>query len=924
MKMKRLLTIGFALGLFSIATSCEQEQTFTVKFVDYNNEVLLTLNLSEGQMPEFNLEEPTREATAQYSYTFVGWDKQIEAATEDLTYVATYLETINTYEVTFKNADGTVLETKTLEYGQVPTYSGKEPTKEATAEHSYRFEGWDKEFAEVTGDVAYTAQYTELTNAYEVSFVDSNGKLLYKNMFEYGEVPEYKGEELSLEGNVQYSYPFAGWDKELTPVTEKTTYTATYEQVVNKYKVDFVDDKGNVLQSGEVEYGKVPEFTGTLPTLPENNDQYVYSGTWDKEVVSVTGETTYSYVVTQKVKTYTVKFLNEDGSTLFTEEYEYGQTPVYGGQTPTKAKTAKYSYEFKGWNKALAEVTGDVEYTAEYNSTINKYTINFVDEAGNVLQTGEVEYGVVPSFTGTLPTKANTVQYTYSGAWDKVIGEVVDDATYTYVFNPTTNKYDVTINHLNLDGTVAAPAHTANLEYNILTSYKGYYTYEAPAVEGKVANTDTVYYTVDGVNLTINIYYSEVDVWDKTTVSTSLSGTGTQADPYLITSGADLAYVRDQVVAGNYFSGKYLKLTKSIDLGNSAFTIGTSNTVAFGGKLDGNNCSIRGLQLSKTTAQTALFFATLANSEIKNLSLYGSVSGAGLTSGFVGRNYGTISNCTNYATITHSGNSGSGFAGQNEGTIINCTNYGSVTGSGTRGAGIAGTLNAGKIENCINYGSITGTTTASGTAGIVGFGTATATNITGCRNFGTVTGKDYTTGSGNATGGICGEISTPIFMDNINYGSVSTHHTANTKGYMGGCIGRINKSVTTIKDCYNFGSLYSAKNYIGGIVGMSYQGNATISNCHNYGRVETNYSQAGGIVGRNENAAANLKVTDCNNYGEVIGKTHAGAIAGAMASGAATITNCDNYGTYSAPTKSHIVGQYTAFTASGCDDYSAD
>ena len=63
--------------------------------------------------------------------------------------------------ITFKNADGTVLETKTLEYGQVPTYSGKEPTKEATAEHSYRFDGWDKEFAEVTGDVAYTAQYTD-------------------------------------------------------------------------------------------------------------------------------------------------------------------------------------------------------------------------------------------------------------------------------------------------------------------------------------------------------------------------------------------------------------------------------------------------------------------------------------------------------------------------------------------------------------------------------------------------------------------------------------------------------------------------------------------------------------------------------------------------------------------------------------------
>ena len=924
MKMKRLLTIGFALGLLSIASSCKKEETYNIKFVNFDETVLLELNLNKGQMPEFNLQEPTREATAQYSYTFVGWDKQIEAATEDLTYVATYLETINTYEVTFKNADGTILESKTLEYGQVPTYSGKEPAKETTEEHSYRFEGWDKELAPVTGDVAYTAQYTELTNAYEVSFVDSNGELLYKNMFEYGETPEYKGRELSLEGNVQYSYPFAGWDKELAPVTGEVTYTATYEQIVNKYKVDFVDESGNVLQSSEIEYGRAPEFTGTLPTLPESNDQYVYTGAWDKELINVNGEATYTYVVSKKVKTYTVKFLNEDGSTLFTEEYEYGETPVYGGQTPTKAKTAKYSYEFKGWDKTLADVTGDVTYTAQYNSTINKYTINFVDEAGNVLQTSDVEYGVVPTFAGTLPTKANTVQYTYSGAWDKTIGEVFDDATYTYVFNATTNKYDITVNHLNLDGTVAAPAYTTNLEYNILTSYKGYYTYDAPVIEGKVANTDKVYFTVDGVNLTINIYYSEVDVWDKTTVSSSLLGTGTQADPYLISSAADLAYVRDQVAAGNYFKGQYLKLTKSIDLNGANFTIGSSNTAAFGGVLDGNSCSIRGLNVSKTTAQTALFFATLAGSEIKNLSLYGSVSGAGLTGGFVGRNYGTISNCINYATVTHSGNSGSGFIGQNDGTISNCINYGSVTGSGTRGAGFVGTLNAGKIENCINYGAITGTTAASGTAGIVGFTGASSQSITGCRNFGTITGKDYTTGSGNATGGIAGEISTPIFTDNINYGNVSTHHTGNTKGYMGGCIGRINKTVTTISDCYNFGSLYSAKNYIGGIVGMSYQGNATISNCHNYGRVETAYSQAGGIVGRNENAAANLVIRDCNNYGEVVGKTHAGGIAGACYNGACTITNCDNYGTYSAPTKNHIVGQYTAFTATGCDDYSAD
>ena len=125
---------------------------------------------------------------------------------------------------------------------------------------------------------------------------------------------------------------------------------------------------------------------------------------------------------------------------------------------------------------------------------------------------------------------------------------------------------------------------------------------------------------------------------------------------------------------------------------------------------------------------------------------------------------------------------------------------------------------------------------------------------------------------------------------------ISNHHL----GFKVPLVGFGTGTAKNITGCRNFGTV-TGKDYTTGL------GNATV-----------------GTVGKDENAAANLKVTDCNNYGEVIGTTHAGAIAGACYNGAATITNCDNYGTYSAPTKNHIVGQYTAFTASGCDDYSAD
>ncbi len=926
MKIKKILLVSLFMLFVFITVACNKTPTYTIKFVDYDETLLLTLTVEEGVLPEYTLENPSRSSTDQYSYNFIGWDKEVVVATEDLTYIATYQKVVNTYTVTFKDEDGTVLSTQTIEYGSIPTYEGKEPNKESDTQFSYRFNGWDKEISPVTNDVVYTAVYSKLTNAYEITFLDSNGTVLYQGMFDYGETPVYNGETPSLEGNVQYSYPFAGWDKEIVSVTEEAIYIATYDTVINKYKVDFVDEDGTVLQSTEVEYGKVPEFTATLPSIPKSDSQYEYSGQWDKEFSAVLGEQTYTYIVTKINKTYSVKFVNDDGELLLENDYEYGQLPTYNLDNPTKLSTVQYSYFFKGWDKEIVNVTNDVTYIATYDTVINKYKVDFVDEDGTVLQSTEVEYGKVPEFTATLPTKDATIQYSFVGSWNKEFSEVVTDTTYVYEFSSVVNQYDITINHLNLDGTIALEAYTVKLNYNEMDSYNGYYSYQAPTIENKVPNQDVIYYTVDGKNLTFNIYYSSVDVWDGTSVSTSLQGSGTEEDPYLIQSGADLAYIKAQVASGNYFANAYLKLTKSIDLNNNAMAIGTSDEVSFGGILDGNNCSIRGLKLETTTKQTALFYALKSTAKISNLALYGLVSGGASTGGFTGYNYGTITNCINYATINHSANSGAGIAGTNDKDIIGCINYGNVTGTGTRGAGITSTFNKGNVTNCINYGNITGTAGASGTAGIVGKASENADSITGCRNFGTIKAENLT-GSGNATGGIAGEISTPIFTDNINYGSVGTYHTTNVKGYVGGVIGRINKTVTTITDCYNFGDVYSAKNYAGGIIGMSYIGNATVKNCHNYGKVETAYSQAGGIVGRNENASANLIVINCNNYGDVIGATHAGAIAGTCTGGKATnatFTNCDNYGTYNAPTKSHIVGQDTSFTATECDDFSVN
>lgn len=819
MKTKRLLGLCLGLGFLSLAVSCKKDPEFTIKFVDYDQTVLQTFILKAGELPNFTLEEPTREATAQYTYTFAGWDKEVDFVTGDATYTAVYEETVNSYTVTFADENGSVLQSDKVEYGVVPEFKGAEPEKEATTEFSYRFDGWDKELAAVTGDVTYTAQYVELKNAYKVSFLGLDGSVLYEANFDYGEVPEYKGETPTLEGDVQYSYEFAGWDQELTAVTGETTYRVQFNQLVNKYSVKWVDEEGTVLDTQQVEYGTVPAFAGTLPTLPENTAQYTYSGAWDKEFAAVTGDATYQYNISSVLTKHTITFVNYDNEVLYEVSVPYGDVPVYAGSTPIKPNTAQYGYEFSKWDKELVAVTGATTYTAEYSETIAQYTIRFLDGEGNELYSQTLEYGQTPVFGGTLPQ--NTVQYTYTGAWDREFETVTGDATYTYTITATTiNSYSVTFNHLNLDGTVALAPVTMTQQYNSQTLYNDVYTYTAPEIAGKVPSHDYIKYIIDEKGATFNIYYSEVDTLTAETVaSASLSGAGTEADPYLIQSAADFLYFKNTIA--NYTAESYFKMTKSINLAVKDFKFGQSKA-----HLDGNNCTIRGIDIAGAAGDkyTALFYALLEGS-IKNLSTYGTVvqendvSYAGAVVGCL-TNGSLLENVTNYCKVSGFARVGglTGWHKNKNTTLLNCVNYGTVTARDGRAGGMIGHSSEKYdlfVTNCINFGSVAAPTYA---GGIVGYCQNSYQVYTNCVNFGTITA------STNYGGGITGYSSMKLITGCINYGYISSPSS-------GAIAGQNSSAATVFEKCVNYGVLTkpSSEPMIGRL-----SSTPTITDCVNY------------------------------------------------------------------------------------------
>ena len=458
-------------------------------------------------MPGDSFTFPANGFTVPEGHTFAGWttsltgDQVIPAGTPyqlpaelpvtEITLTAQW--TPIPYTITFKNEDGTVLQSGEVAYGTVPTYTGETPVKDATAEYTYSFSGWDKEVVAVTGDATYTATFTKTTNKYTVKFLNEDGTVISENEVAYGTVPTVP--TAAKENTAQYTYTFAGWNNgsetltEIPAVTGEVTYQAVFTETLNKYLVKFVDEDGTVLQSGEVEYGTTP----TAPADPSKDATeeftYTFAG-WDKEIVAVTGDATYTATYAAEKNKYTVKFVDDDGTELSSELVEYGTVPTAPAD-PTKAATAEYTYTFSGWDKEIAAVTGDATYTATYAAEKNKYTVSFLNEDGTEAKPAEsLDYGTEITAPAD-PTKENTPEkvYTFLGWFTEddvrlAAGTTVTgDVTYQARFGEADQFY--TVIWLDANGNELKKAE--NVLYNAIPAYDG----ETPVKEADAQYTYT-------------------------------------------------------------------------------------------------------------------------------------------------------------------------------------------------------------------------------------------------------------------------------------------------------------------------------------------------------------------------------------------------------------------------------------------------
>jgi hypothetical protein len=120
---------------------------------------------------------PTKDSTAQYNYTFTGWSKSVggtvdadalENVIADRNVYAAFTSEIRSYTIRFYNGN-TLLQTSTVPYGEMPVYTGAEPTPEV----DYKFVGWTPNIEIVTGDVDYVARFVS-TRSVARSIIDKS------------------------------------------------------------------------------------------------------------------------------------------------------------------------------------------------------------------------------------------------------------------------------------------------------------------------------------------------------------------------------------------------------------------------------------------------------------------------------------------------------------------------------------------------------------------------------------------------------------------------------------------------------------------------------------------------------------------------------------------------------------------------------
>jgi len=295
-------------------------------------------------------------------------------------------------------------------------------------------------------------------------------------------------------------------------------------------------------------------------------------------------------------------------------------------------------------------------------------------------------------------------------------------------------------------------------------------------------------------------------------------GTGTEEDPYLISSAAQLDAIR-------YDLGTHYRLKTDIDLGNYDTGYGSLGWLPIGdadnpftGTLDGDGHSINGLHIERLTTDNVGLFGFISGGTIKDISLtnadvggrhnVGALAGTGLGNGIRTNIHvdGHVS-----AAYSIGGINIGGIFGVSYSDILESSFEGSAWGNENVG-GIAGTLINSLISESYTNVDIRGYKNVGGLIGLL-IGIDQEVSVTNSYSAGLLIGGGSFSPDPMGCGGLVGFIDGTAELTN-SFASVEMDVDNEEGSLIGGLIGNNESSGITVSNSFYNSSLYTFNNSV--------------------------------------------------------------------------------------------------------------
>ena len=384
------------------------------------------------------------------------------------TTINTFLTAADIYPypvVTFVNYNGTVIVDLVLK--NPADVLSINPNVPVSAYEKYTFEYWETtggtkvDFNNVNRNMTVYPHFSTSEAKYEITW-SLKGKS-FKVTCTYGETPTFPG-TIDPYSDDEYEYTFTGWDKDIVPATEDTTYTAQYSTEKRSYEIQWVIDKSIFVSTCEY---------GTIPVCPESNlDYYTEDGYyefigWDKEVTSVTG-----------AAIYTAKFSKHD----LIKEQE-------GKSISVSRDSSTYAISLTD-NTSILDISNLVGFASGNNLKVTiKSKNNSVIEIPAEFVKANVENGIIVSLDVVILT-GESVTFNVS-ATDASGKEISTDGMIIKYFEP--NNADYTCYAIGVSGQTECTFYRQT-DYFVLTINGNCHSYKFEKVK---SNVEEEYYTVN-------------------------------------------------------------------------------------------------------------------------------------------------------------------------------------------------------------------------------------------------------------------------------------------------------------------------------------------------------------------------------------------------------------------------------------------